>query len=131
MRTVKKIIAVLLVALMLTSCFVGCAAKGKKLMTLEDQSISVNMFSLYLSRMKGNLASSYSFGSSALSADFWDTVMDVSNGQTYNDYYTNMVLENAKTYLAALYLFEQRGLELPDEYIDEIDAELDRLIEEE
>ncbi len=131
MRTVKKIIAILLTVLMLASCLAGCAANGKKLMTLEDQSISVNMFSLYLSRMKGNLASSYSFGSSALSDDFWDTVMDVSNGQTYNDYYTNMVLDNAKTYLAALYLFEQRGLELPDEYIDEIDEELDRLIEEE
>ena len=131
MRTVKKIIAILLTVFMLTACFAGCAANGKKLMTLEDQSISINMFSLYLSRMKGNLASSYSFGSAALSDDFWDTIMDVSNGQTYNDYYTNMVLDNTKTYLAALYLFEQRGLKLPDEYIDEIDEELKRLVEEE
>ena len=131
MKTLKKIIALLIAVLMLSMSLVSCASNGKKLMELEDQSISVNIFNLYLSRMKGNLASSYSFGSSALSADFWDTIMDVSNGQTYNDYYTNVVLENTKSYLAALYLFEQRGLKLPDEYIDEIDDELERLVDEE
>ncbi len=131
MKKVQKIIAFALSVIMLLACLVSCASSGKALMTLEDQSISLNIFKLYLSRMKGNLASSYSFGSSALTSDFWDTVMDVSNGQTYNDHYTNMVLENTKTYLAALYLFEQRGLKLPDEYEDEIDSELKRLVEEE
>ena len=131
MKKVQRIIALALSVLMLLACLVSCASNGKALMTLEDQSVSVNIFKLYLSRMKGNLASSYSFGSSALTSDFWDTVMDASNGQTYNDHYTSMVLENSKTYLAALYLFEQRGLKLPKEYEDEIDEELKRLVKEE
>jgi hypothetical protein len=42
-----------------------------------------------------------------------------------------MVLDNVKTYLAALYLFDQRGLKLPDSYMDEIDAELKRIVKEE
>jgi hypothetical protein len=131
MKKVQKIIALALSVIMLLACLVSCASSGKALMTLEDQSISLNIFKLYLSRMKGNLASSYSFGTSALTSDFWDTVMNVSNGQTYNDYYTSKVLEDTKTYLAALYLFEQRGLKLPKEYEDEIDEEMKRLVKEE
>ena len=131
MKKIQKTIALVLSVLIILACLASCASNGKALMTLEDQSISVNIFKLYLSRMKGNLASSYSFGSSALTSDFWDTVMDVSNGQTYNDYYTGKVLEDSKTYLAALYLFEQRGLKLPKSYEDEIDAEMKRLVKEE
>lgn len=131
MKSIKKFLAVTLALLILVTSLAACSSKGEALLTLDGEELSVNMFCLYLSRMKGNLASSYSFGSAALTDDFWDTIMDTSSGQTYNDYYTSMVLENAKSYLAALCLFEERGLELPDSYIDEIDAELDRLIEEE
>lgn len=131
MKIAKRIIALALSLLMLSLCFASCASNVKTLMKLEDESISLNIFKLYLSRMKGNLASSYSYGNAALTNDFWDTVMDVSNGQTYNDYYTDMVLDNVKTYLAALYLFDQRGLKLPDSYVDEIDEELKRLVKEE
>ena len=72
MKKVQRIIALALSVLMLLACLVSCASNGKALMTLEDKSVSVNIFKLYLSRMKGNLASSYSFGSSALTSDFWE-----------------------------------------------------------
>ncbi len=133
MKFCKKIAlrsAVLVIACLLAfSCFTGCSSKGKTLMELDDAKLSVNTFRLFLSRMKGSLCSSYSFGNAALKDSFWDTVMD-ANGTTYNNYYVQQVLDNAKTYLAALQLFEERGLKLPQSAIDEIDAEMARLVEE-
>ena len=129
-RTLVKILSLAIALLLCLGVICGCASSGKKFMSLEGESMSVNMFQLYLSRMKGTLASSYAYGSTALTSSFWDTVMS-ADGTTYNDYFTAQILENTKTYLAALALFEEEGLKLPDEYIDEIDAEMERLLEEE
>lgn len=125
---IKKLFLLTLACVMILTSMVGCSSRGKTMIELGDSEISVNLYMLLLSRMKGKLASAYSFGEKALYDSFWDTVMDASTGQTYNDYYTNMVLENAKTYIAALYLFDDLGLKLPDSYIDEIDKELDDLV---
>lgn len=128
-KNLCRVMALLLTLLALLSCFTGCAAKGRTMMELDGTEMSVNVFRLFLSRMKGSLCSSYAFGAEALQDSFWDKVTSV-DGTTYNDYYTGLVLENAKTYLAALYVFDQKGLKLPDSRLDEIDAEIDRLIEE-
>ena len=125
---IKKIFILTLACVMILTSMVGCSSRGKTMIELGDSEISVNLYMLLLSRMKGKLASAYSFGEKALYDSFWDTVMDASTGQTYNDYYTNMVLENAKTYIAALHLFDDLGLKLPDSYMDEIDKELDTLV---
>ena len=115
---------------MLACCFAGCANKnGKPLLTLGDNEISVNLFELYLSRMKGTLCSSDNFGSTATRDDFWDTVVDAYEKTTYNTVYTDMVIDTAKSYISALALFDEKGLKLPDSYIEEIDSELDALIE--
>lgn len=131
-KTIKGISALLLALILAAGCFTGCASLGKTMMELDDGDVSVemsvNLFQLYLSRMKGTLASSYGYGSKALTDSFWDTWM-TSDGTTYNDYYTAQVLENAKTYLAALYEFEKQELELPESYVEEIDAALEALIE--
>ena len=129
----KTLVKILALALAVVICFAvvyGCMSSGKKFMTLDGESISVNMFQLFLSRKKGMLASSYMYGATALTNSFWDTVAS-ADGTTYNDYYTAEVLEEAKNYLAALALFNAEGLTLPDEYIDEIDEEMDRLLEDE
>ena len=115
--------------MLVLTCVTGCSSRGKKLMELDGTDITVNMYMLLLSRMKGNLASAYAFGAQALNDSFWDTVIDASTGQTYDDYYTNSVLENAKTYLAALYMFDELDLELPKETLDEIDEEMQRLVD--
>lgn len=128
MRSVKKIVAILLALVMLTACFAGCGNKGKTLMELDGNELSVNLFELYLSRMKGMLCTTTYFGSSAKEDDFWDTWMDVTDKTTYNTYYTETVLDAAKGYLAAIALFEEEGLKLPESYITEIDTELEELI---
>ena len=130
MKSLKRIITLCIVCAMLASCFVGCAKKsGKPLLTLGKNEISVNLFELYLSRMKGTLCSADNFGSSATRDDFWDTIVDPYEKTTYNTVYTDMVMDTAKSYIAALALFEEKGLELPDSYVEEIDSELEALIE--
>lgn len=130
MRSIKRITAICLIFGTVLFCFAGCAAKGKPLLKLEGSEISVNLFELYLSRMKGTLCSSDYFGASAKKDDFWDTIVDASAQTTYNTVYTDMVLDTAKSYIAALALFEERGLKLPDSYIEEIDSELEELLED-
>ena len=49
---VKRIIALVLACLCIVLSFSGCANKSKPLLELEDNEISVNLFELYLSRMK-------------------------------------------------------------------------------
>ena len=128
-KLVCRTLAMTLCFLAVLSCFVGCASTGKTMMELDGTKLSVNVFRLYLSRMKGNLSSSYSFGAEATQDVFWDKITSV-DGTTYNEYYTNLVLEDAKTYLAALYVFDQKGLELPKSRVEEVDAKLEKLIEE-
>ena len=125
----KRTVAICLVLCILATCFIGCANKGKPLLKLGNSEISVNLFELYLSRMKGTLCSSDYFGASAKKDDFWDTIVDAYEKTTYNTVYTELVLDTAKSYLAALALFEERGLELPDAYIEDIDSELESLVE--
>ena len=128
MRSVKKLIAAVLACVLILVGFVGCASKGKTLMKLDRNEMSVNLFELYLSRMKGMLCTTTYFGNSATREDFWDTWMDADTWITYNEHYTKVVLEASKTYLAALALFEEKGLKLPDSYIEEIDAEMEALV---
>ena len=128
---IKRVVSVIVILSMIAISLVSCGGTGKPLLKLEKQSISVNVFELYLSRMKGMLCSADYFGEAAKKTAFWETLKDVSTKQTYSDYYTEMVLDTAKTHLAALAEFEKRGLTLPQSYIDEIDAELDALIQNE
>lgn len=125
----KKILVLTIVCMLVLSCMTACSSRGKKVMELDGSDITVNMLMLLMSRMKGNLASGYGFGTQALNDSFWNTVKDASTGETFNDYYTNMVIDNAKTYLAALYLFEELDLKLPQSTIDEIDEEMQRLVD--
>lgn len=132
MKGFKKILSFLLACIMLVGILAACTpATGEPLLTLEDQSISVNTFYLYLSRMKGYLTLATSmggYGEQANQDTFWDTLMDAS-GKTYDEYYTEQLLDNVKTYLAAMSLFEERGLKLPDETMSAIDEELQEILD--
>ena len=127
MKVLKKILVVALCLTMLATALVGCSQRGEKMITLEDNDITVNLFMLLMSRTKGNLAAAY--GDKVNKDAFWDTIMDASTGKTYDDYYKEQVLESAKTYLACLHLFDELGLKLPNSYIEEIDEELKEIMD--
>ncbi len=117
--------ALFLATLLILTSLVGCSKNlGEPLMTLGDCEITVNMFNLYLSRVKGSAVYS---ASEARYDKFWDTIVG-EDGSTYGDMYRDLVVDNAKTTLAALYVFDEMGLSLTDAEYKAIDEELEKLM---
>ena len=125
MKRMKKILISILSLVLVLSCLFGCASLGKTMMTLEESELSANMVKLFLSRYKGMLSVSVSASNSDT---YWDTIVDNKQGTTNNDVHTEYGLNMAKTYLAAMHVFEERGLSLSDETIDAVDERIRELI---
>ena len=122
----KKVLCLLLAILMLATALVGCGSRGKTLMKAGGTKISVNVYSLYLSRMKGSLELA---GYEVEDPDFWNTVVS-ADGTRMGDFYTNQVFGGLKHVAAAMVMYEEYGLKLPKAVEDEIDSLIDQLIEE-
>lgn len=123
-----RVLCLSLAIIMMLSGLVGCSSMGKTLLEYEGAKISENTYMLFLSRIKGNLASASSFGTEALTSTFWETVVS-SDGTTRAESYKKQVLEDSKFYVAVLRKFDELGLKLPESYIESIDKELDELLE--
>lgn len=127
MNIFKKTIALFLLTVILVSSLVSCQNKyGVPIMTLGDVSVSENMFEFWLSRYKAYFVEYYMGGQDDPS--FWnETVQD--SDQTWNEMFTGFIIDNAKTYTAALYLYDQLGLSLSKEVEKSIDEEIQELID--
>lgn len=130
-----RIAAALLVVLMLVLPLASCSG-GKKMLTLKvdgkTYSISVNLFELMCSAMKGTLAAyGYTLEGHRPSQDaYWD-IMDTYDGKTMETsdaYYRKNVLENCKSYLVSLYLFDKYELKLSAVAEKEIEDMMDELV---
>ncbi len=129
--------SVLLFALLfLCMSFTSCAKLGKPLLTLEKNgikaSISVNIYELMLSRMKGTLVNGgyTTNGLSAQSDAFWNYTSKFGGEteMTLDEYYRQCILDNCKTYVVSLYLFEEMDLTLSAEDEAEIEDRLNELL---
>ncbi|MBR3966994.1 MAG: peptidylprolyl isomerase [Clostridia bacterium] len=111
----------LLLALVLSVCFfASCSSKmGEPIMTLSGNEISVNMYRLWLSRIKGNYGGS--------DETVWD---QTSDGKTYNEIFTGFVKQNAMTLLCVLHEFEELKLKLPESEIKSIDSTMEKILRE-
>ena len=135
-KHILRTIALTMALLLTLFCAVSCANKGKTLMTLKKDGISVeisvNLYELMLSRMKGNLCY-YGYTANGVKASesaFW-SFQDKFDGETFetiDEYYSGMILDNCKTYLAALYLFEKEGLSLSAKAEKEIEERLSEIL---
>ena len=123
---IRRIVSVLLCLSLLMGAvaMTACSDKGTVLLELNGNTISVNQYQLLLSRVKASLAYA---GYSVDSSTFWDMVID-SDGNTYDEYFRNAALTDAKRYLAALAIFEEEGLVLPQSYKDSIDEDIEEYI---
>ncbi len=122
LRVPALLLAVTLLAGLL--CFTACSSKGETLLELEGHTISVNEYRFLLSRVKGSLAySCYSVDSDS----FWEMIVD-KDGTTYDEYFRQAALTDARRYLAALVLFEEQGLKLPDSVLDGIEEDIEESI---
>lgn len=133
----KRIVTLLLATWLLCLSLSACASKGKTLLTLSKDgktaTVSVNLYELMLSRIKGSLVGSgvTSGGVSATDSAFWNTVGlfgESETQQTLAEYYSAMILENCKTYVAADWLFQTEGLALSDAAIAEVDQRMEDLV---
>ncbi len=118
--TVALSLCLLLSALGLTAC----SNKGPVLMELDGIELTANQYQFFLSRAKGYM---YYTGYNVESSDFWNMIIDDKNN-TYDDFYRNAVLEDARRYLAAQAIFEERGLVLPQSYLNRIDTDMEEYL---
>ena len=115
---IARIFALLLSCILL---FSACASsKGETLMSLGNAKISVNMYRLWLSRVKG------AYGGADDSV--WQETND--DGRTYDEIFTEYVTQNAKTFLCALYEFDKLGLKLPDAEKEKIENTMNEILTE-
>lgn len=121
----KKRLCALLAALLALLLLSSCASHGKTLIEAEGEEISVHVYQLYLSRMKGALAEA---GNAVTTDAYWNTYISTDHTTTA-DYYNRQVLDGLKHIAAAMILYEEYGLSLPDGTKAEIDAWIDGLIE--
>jgi len=132
MRKIKRIAALVLAAVMMVLSFSSCADMGKTVFELGGTKITENMIQFWLSRYKAQFVHYYGdIVCQQYDLDnieqFWHIVADPETGETYDELMSSFIYDNAKTYLCALYLFDQYGLALPDETVSEIDTYIEEL----
>ena len=122
----RRFLAVALCLAMLAGALgmTACSAKSPTLLELDGIAITANQYQFFLSRVKGSL---YYAGYNVESSDFWNMIINDQNN-TYDDYFRNAVLEDARRYLAALTIFEEKGLVLPQSYLDRIDKNMEEYL---
>lgn len=127
-----SVAAVLLAAAIVVGVFaiVAYINRSPVIMKCEKQRIDTAFYEFMLSRVKGDL---YNSGYDVDSDEFWDTVIEGTD-MTYEEYYNQKVLEDCKTYLSALVLFDELVADgdiegLPQAYYDEIDEQIQLYID--
>lgn len=129
------LLAIVLVCATVTLC--SCSNTGKAMLKLGKTEITENMYIFWLSRYKATFESQY--GASVKTAynvssvdQFWPLTFKDDDGstKTYDDMFSEYIYENARTYLMALYLFDEFGLSLSDTDKKDIDEYVDSLIED-
>ena len=134
-RTLKKQMKIAAIGLSLLLIFCSLSSCGNKQETVMSEErgnvITLGEYSLMASLLKGNMAyyirSNYGDYNSS---DFWSTIVDGETQITYKDYYTVVLEEKAKAYLAALLIYDELGLKLPGETIAAIDEEMKYYVDE-
>ena len=126
-KNIKRIACLVLVIVLSMAALSSCAEIVRDpIMECEGQKISLEMYEFMLSRMKGSLARQGIDTSST--SEFWGE-MHGDTGLTNEQYYNKAVIDTCKNYLAALIIFEEEGMTLPQTTIDAIDEEISFYIE--
>ncbi len=127
MKFLKKITAIILIVACLVPMLASCKSNklGNPVMTLGDTVITENMLEFWLTRYKAYFVQYYMDGKD--SKEFWNRKATGSD-KTWNDTFTEFIVDNAKTYTAALYLFNDLGLKLTDARKANVDKEISDLM---
>ena len=126
-RNILRIAALLLSLFIIVGGVSSCTSNGKTLLKYEKTELSENIYMLFLARLKGSMSKAENYSTDALTDAFWDEIVS-NGGMTREEQYKDKLLEECKMYTAALYLFDELGLKLPDSYVDEIEQSLEDLV---
>jgi hypothetical protein len=120
---IRRLLSVVLCLALLVGAvsLTACSNKSPVLLELDGIEITANQYQFFLSRVKGSL---HYTGYNVESDDFWNMIIDDQN-TTYDEFFRNAVLEDARRYLAAMAIFEEKGLVLPQAYLDRIDKNME------
>ena len=112
---------------------VSCSSLGTPVMTLGKTEITGSMIEFWMSRYKAQFE--YSYGQSLKTAyglssvdSIWKVKVKDDSAETYDDMFSSYIFDNAKTYLCALYLFDQFGLKLPDSTVKKTDETINEYV---
>ena len=110
---ILRLLAAALVACLIISAFAACGS-AKTLMSVtkdgKTYTISTDEFSLLMKIKKLDICCSMLVTRSRDTASYWATTTD--DGETYEEYYKNLILEQTKSILVEKYLFDVNGLSI-------------------
>ena len=135
-KALLRPLSLALALIVLCMTLASCAGTGKTLMSLDKNgikvAISVNIYELMLSRMKGTLVNGgyTTNGMNAQNDAFWNYTSKFGGDieMTLDEYYRQCIQDNCRTYLVSMYLFEEMGLTLSAEAIADVDDRLNELL---
>lgn len=132
-KSVLRICAALTALLLALIQLVSCSSLGTPVMTLGKTEITGSMIEFWMSRYKAQFE--YSYGQSLKTAyglssvdSIWKVKVKDDSAETYDDMFSSYIFDNAKTYLCALYLFDQFGLKLPDSTVKKTDETINEYV---
>lgn len=132
-KSVLRICAALTALLLALIQLVSCSSLGMPVMTLGKTEITGSMIEFWMSRYKAQFE--YSYGQSLKTAyglssvdSIWKVKVKDDSAETYDDMFSSYIFDNAKTYLCALYLFDQFGLKLPDSTVKKTDETINEYV---
>ncbi len=114
----KKIVSLILAAVLLFA-FASCGEEEFAI-KYKDTSMSKAEYSYWFSTLKTQMVSSYNNGID--SDEFWD--METEDGLSYEEILTDSINTQISSILVSCALFDEYGLELDEETINNIDADL-------
>ncbi len=122
---VKRIVALSLSLLLLVGALCSCSlSKPKTVMSYENHEITGPMYQYWLNYFKAYFLSIYGLNDSV--EDLSITMGEQFNNQTIGDFFTEQIVDIAKTYLAGWYLFDEvYKLTLPDSLIEQVDSRIE------
>ena len=127
MKKFLKLTAVLTVLSLLLCFFAGCSS-APVAMKYNGTTLTTNMYSFFLSRMKAQVL--YNYNSGQDNESFWTQVLDESTGDTFADFFTDIVVDNIKINVICAELFDEYGLSLSKDVYQSIDNDITELIDE-
>ncbi len=120
MKLSKRIICAVISILMLFAC--SCSSKGGDYaMKYGSHKAGEALYSYWISTYKTVILNNYNGGVN--SDEFWNT--ELEEGKSYEEYFTDSVIEDVKTRTIALALFDEYGLTLTEAKYKEIDADIE------